>query len=173
MKGFLKFAGVIEFVLYVVGIFLMAFNIPLAGINIFYFCLYLLLGSVPAFVLFAIAQILENTEVNESEIDKLNRKLDRLLGLPDAETNESEDEPQENKIVFKTIGQLDKDEKKKYKNQIYSEFLQFPFQKYASAVKKKMEGMRDEALESIDTANTSVEAEKIVQAFKDALKDLE
>lgn len=172
MKGFLRFAGVVEFVLYVVGIFLMAFNIPLTGINIFYFCLYLLLGSVPAFVLFAIAQILENTEVNESKIDKLNRKLDRLLGLPDEEINESEDEPQEDKIVFKTIGQLDKDEKEKYKNQIYSEFLQFPFQKYASAVKKKIEGMRDEAISLIDECNSSEEAERIVRQFIDTLNEL-
>ena len=172
MKGFLRFAGVIEFVLYVVGIFLMAFNIPLTGINIFYFCLYLLLGSVPAFVLFAIAQILENTEVNESKIDKLNRKLDRLLGLPDEETNESEEESQENKIVFKTIGQLYKNEKEKYKNQIYSEFLQFPFQKYASAVKKKIEGMRDEAISLIDECNSSEEAERIVRQFKDTLNEI-
>ena len=33
--------------------------------------------------------------------------------------------------------------------------------------------VRNEALESIDAANTSIDAEKVVQAFKDALDELE
>ena len=70
MKGFLRFAGVIEFVLYVVGVVLFALYLPLVGAYIFYFCLLLILGSVPAVVLFAIAQILETTESTEIKVDR-------------------------------------------------------------------------------------------------------
>ena len=153
----------------------MAFNIPLTGINIFYFCLYLLLGSVPAFVLFAVAQIIENTEVNESKLNKLNKKVDLLVDklVDDPSLKQINEEDNNDKITFKALTSLTSEEKKQYKVEIHSLYNQFPFYKYAAQVKNRMIDVRNEALESIDAANTSIEAEKVVQAFKDALTDLE
>ncbi len=171
MKGFLRFTGVLEFIFYVVGVFLLAFNIPLTGINIFYFCLYLIFGPTIAVLLFAVAQILENTEINMSKTVKLNQKVDLLVDklVDDPSFKENSND----KTTFKTLISLTTEEKKHYKAQIQSLFNQFPFYRYADKVKDRMVDVRNEALESINAANTSVDAEKVVQAFKYALKDLE
>lgn len=170
MKGFLRFTGVLEFIFYVVGVFLLAFNIPLTGINIFYFCIYLIFGPTIAVLLFAVAQILENTEVNDSKLDKLNKKVDllvdKLVDDPSFKEN-SNDDP-----TFKALTSLTTEEKKQYKAEIQSLYNQFPFYRYADKVKDRMIDVRNEALESINAADTSVDAEKVVQAFKDALDEL-
>ncbi len=175
MKGFLKFAGVIEFLLYIAGVIIYAFNVPLVGVNIFYFILFIVLGPTIAVLLFAVAQILENTEVNESKLNKLNKKVDLLVDklVDDSSLKQINEEDNNDKLTFKALTSLTTEEKKQYKVEIHSLYNQFPFYKYAAQVKNRMIDVRNEALESIDTANTSVEAEKIVQAFKDALKDLE
>ncbi len=94
MKGFLRFAGVIEFLLYIAGVIIYAFNVPLVGVNIFYFILFIVLGPTIAVLLFAVAQILENTEVNDSKLDKLNKKVDllvdKLVDDPSFEQNNEE-----------------------------------------------------------------------------------
>lgn len=170
MKGFLKFAGVIEFLLYVAGVIIYAFNVPLVGVNIFYFILFIVLGPTIAVLLFAVAQILENTEVNDSKLDKLNKKVDLLVDkLVD---DHSFKENSNDKTTFKALTSLTAEEKKQYKVEIQSLYNQFPFYKYAAQVKNRMIDVRNEALESINAANTSVDAEKIVQAFKDALDEL-
>lgn len=170
MKGFLKFAGVIEFLLYVAGVIIYAFNVPLVGVNIFYFILFIVLGPTIAVLLFAVAQILENTEVNDSKLDKLNKKVDLLVDkLVD---DPSFKEKSNDKSTFKALTSLTTEEKKQYKVQIQSLYNQFPFYKYASKVKDRMIDVRNEALESINAANTSVDAEKVVQAFKNALDEL-
>lgn len=170
MKGFLKFAGVIEFLLYVAGVIIYAFNVPLVGVNIFYFILFIVLGPTIAVLLFAVAQILENTEVNDSKLDKLNKKvdllIDKLVDNPSFKKN-SNDKP-----TFNALTSLTTEEKKQYKVEIQSLYNQFPFYKYASKVKDRMIDVRNEALESINAANTSIDAEKVVQAFKDALDEL-
>ena len=78
MKGFLRFIGALEFVFYIIGVFVLAFNIPLVELNILYFCLYLIFGPTIAVVLIAVAQILENTEINSIKLDKIGERL----GLP-------------------------------------------------------------------------------------------
>ena len=170
MKGFLRFAGVIEFLLYIAGVIIYAFNVPLVGVNIFYFILFIVLGPTIAVLLFAVAQILENTEVNDSKLDKLNKKVDllvdKLVDDPSFKDN-SNDKP-----TFKALTSLTTEEKKQYKVEIQSLYNQFPFYKYAGKVKDKMIDVRNEALESINTSNTKEEAEKVVQAFKDALDEL-
>ena len=170
MKGFLRFAAVIEFLLYVAGVIIYAFNVPLVGVNIFYFILFIVLGPTIAVLLFAVAQILENTEVNDSKLDKLNKKVDllvdKLVDDPSFKDN-SNDKP-----TFKALTSLTTEEKKQYKVEIQSLYNQFPFYKYAGKVKDKMIDVRNEALESINTSNTKEEAEKVVQAFKDALDEL-
>jgi len=170
MKGFLRFAGVIEFLLYIAGVIIYAFNVPLAGVNIFYFILFIVLGPTIAVLLFAVAQILENTEVNDSKLDKLNKKVDllvdKLVDDPSFKEN-SIDKP-----TFKALTSLSTEEKKRYKVEIQSLYNQFPFYKYAGKVKDRMIDVRNEALEAINAANTSVDAEKVVQAFKNALDEL-
>lgn len=170
MKGFLKFAGVIEFLLYIAGVIIYAFNVPLVGVNIFYFILFIVLGPTIAVLLFAVAQILENTEVNDSKLDKLNKKVDllvdKLVDDPSFKEN-SNDNP-----TFKALTSLTSEEKKQYKVEIQSLYNQFPFYKYAGKVKDRMIDVRNEALESINASNTKEEAEKVVQAFKDALDEL-
>lgn len=170
MKGFLKFAGVIEFLLYIAGVIIYAFNVPLVGVNIFYFILFIVLGPTIAVLLFAVAQILENTEVNDSKLDKLNKKVDLLVDklVDDPSFKENSND----KSTFKALTSLTTEEKKQYKVEIQSLYNQFPFNKYAAKVKDRMIDVRNEALESINVANTSVDAEKVVQAFKDALDEL-
>ena len=174
MKGFLRFAGVIEFILYIVGAIVYAFNVPLVGPNIFYFVLFIVLGPTIAVLLFAVAQILENTEVNDSKLDKLNKKVDLLVDklVDDSSLVKSDEENNNDKLTFKALTSLTTEEKKQYKVEIQSLYNQFPFYKYAGKVKDRMIDVRNEALESINAANTSVEAEKVVQAFKDALDEL-
>ena len=171
MNGFLRFAAVIEFLLYVAGVIIYAFNVPLVGVNIFYFILFIVLGPTIAVLLFAVAQILENTEVNDSKLDKLNKKVDllveKLVDDPSFKENSND------KSTFKALTSLTTEEKKQYKVEIQSLYNQFPFYKYAGKVKDKMIDVRNEALEAINAANTSVDAEKVVQVFKDALTDLE
>ena len=170
MKGFLKFAGVIEFLLYIAGVIIYAFNVPLVGVNIFYFILFIVLGPTIAVLLFAVSQILENTEANDSKLDKLNKKVDLLVDkLVD---NPSFKENSIDKPTFKTLTSLTTEEKKQYKIEIQSLYNQFPFYKYAGKVKDRMIDVRNEALESINAAVTSVDAKKVVQAFKDALDEL-
>ena len=170
MKGFLRFAAVIEFLLYVAGVIIYAFNVPLVGVNIFYFILFIVLGPTIAVLLFAVAQILENTEVNDSKLDKLNKKVDLLVDklVDDPSFKESSND----KSTFKALTSLTAEEKKQYKVEIQSLYNQFPFYKYAGKVKDRMIDVRNEALESINVANTSVDAEKAVQAFKDALEEI-
>ena len=170
MKGFLKFAGVIEFLLYIAGVIIYAFNVPLVGVNIFYFILFIVLGPTIAVLLFAVAQILENTEVNDSKLDKLNKKVDLLVDklVDDPSSKENSND----KSTFKALTSLTTEEKKQYKIEIQSLYNQFPFYKYAAQVKNRMIDVRNEALEAINSANTSVDAEKVVQAFKDALDEL-
>lgn len=170
MKGFLKFAGVIEFLLYVAGVIIYAFNVPLVGVNIFYFILFIVLGPTIAVLLFAVAQILENTEVNDSKLDKLNKKVDLLVDklVDDPSFKENSND----KSTFKALTRLTTEEKKQYKVEIQSLYNQFPFYKYAAQVKNRMIDVRNEALESINSANTSIDAEKVVQAFKNALDEL-
>ena len=170
MKGFLKFAGVIEFLLYVAGVIIYAFNVPLVGVNIFYFILFIVLGPTIAVLLFAVAQILENTEVNDSKLDKLNKKVDLLVDklVDDPSFKENSND----KSTLKSLTSLTTEEKKQYKEEIQSLYNQFPFYKYAAQVKDRMIDARNEALESINTSNTKEEAEKVVQAFKDALDEL-
>lgn len=174
MKSFLRFVGVLEFIFYVVGAFLLAFNIPLAGINIFYFCLYLIFGPTIAVLLFAVAQILENTETNESKINKLNKKVDLLVDklVDDSSLEQINEEDYNDKFVFKTLTSLTTEEKKQYKVEIQSLYNQFPFYKYAGKVKDRMIDVRNEAIESINTSNSKEEAEKVIQAFKDALEEI-
>ena len=171
MKGFLRFAGVIEFILYIVGAIVYAFNVPLVGPNIFYFVLFIVLGPTIAVLLFAVAQILENTETNESKIDKLNKKVDLLVDK--IVDNNSFEENSDDKLTFRALTSLTTEEKKHYKAEIQSLYNQFPFYKYANQVKDRMIDVRNEALEAINVANTSVDAEKVVQAFKDALEELQ
>jgi len=170
MKGFLRFAAVIEFLLYIAGVIIYAFNVPLVGVNIFYFILFIVLGPTIAVLLFAVAQILENTEVNDSKLDKLNKKVDllvdKLVDDPSSKEN-SNDNP-----TFKALTSLTTEEAKYYKFQINSAFNRFAFQKHDYQVKNRMIDARNEALESINASNTKEEAEKAVQAFKDALDEL-
>ena len=170
MKGFLKFAGVIEFLLYIAGVIIYAFNVPLVGVNIFYFILFIVLGPTIAVLLFAVAQILENTEVNDSKLDKLNKKVDLLVDklVDDPSFKENSND----KSTFKSLTSLTSEEKKYYKAEIQSLYNQFPFYRYATKVKDRMIDVRNEALESINASNTKEEAEKIVLAFKDALDEL-
>lgn len=152
MKGFLKFAGVIEFLLYIAGVIIYAFNVPLVGVNIFYFILFIVLGPTIAVLLFAVAQILENTEVNDSKLDKLNKKVDLLVDkLVD---DHSFKENSNDKTTFKVLTSLTTEEKKQYKVEIQSLYNQFPFYKYSAQVKNRMIDVRNEALESINAANT-------------------
>lgn len=171
MKGFLRFAGVVEFLLYIAGVIIYAFNVPLVGVNIFYFILFIVLGPTIAVLLFAVAQILENTEVNDSKLDKLNKKVDLLVDklVDDPSFKENSND----KTTFKVLTSLTTEEKKQYKVDIQSLYNQFPFYKYAGKVKDRMIDVRNEALESINAANTKEEAEKAVQAFKDSLGELE
>lgn len=174
MKGFLKFAGVIEFLLYVAGVIIYAFNVPLVGVNIFYFILFIVLGPTIAVLLFAVAQILENTEVNDSKLDKLNKKVDLLVDklVDDPSFEQNDKEGNGDKIVFNSATSLTDEEAKYYKFQIKSAFNRFTFQKHNYQVKSRMIAVRDEALESINASSTKEEAEKVVQAFKDALDEL-
>ena len=175
MKGFLRFAGVIEFALYVAGVIVYAFNVPLVGVNIFYFVLLILLGPTIAVLLFAVAQILENTETNESKIDKLSKKVDLLVDklVDDSSAEQSSEEDNNDKIYFDLSTNLTSNEKKHYQDKIQSLFDQFPFSNFASLVKDKMIVVRDKALESIDASNTRKEAEMVLQEFKKALEDLQ
>ena len=170
MKGFLRFAAVIEFLLYIAGVIIYAFNVPLVGPNIFYFVLFIVLGPTIAVLLFAVAQILENTEVNDSKLDKLNKKVDLLVDklVDDPSFKENSND----KSTFRALTSLTTEEKKQYKVEIQSLYNQFPFYKYAGKVKDRMIDVRNAALESINTSNTKEEAEKVVQAFKDALDEL-
>lgn len=181
MKSFLRFVGIIEFIFYIVGAFIFAFTVVLHGIFIFYFCIYLIFAPTFAVILFAIARILENGEVNESKINKLNKKIDLLLShfgkdnpsINTANAKIDSDEVENNQIVFKALTEMTSEEKKKYKMEIHNAFTQFPFYKYAPAVKERMIDVRNEAVELIDGLSTVEEAEKTVKAFKDALADLE
>lgn len=114
MKGFLRFAGVIEFALYVAGVIVYAFNVPLVGVNIFYFVLLIVLGPTIAVLLFAVAQILENTETNESKIDKLNKKVDLLVDklVDDPSLEQVNEEDNNDKLIFKALTSLTTEEKK-------------------------------------------------------------
>ena len=78
MKGFLRFVGVVELLVYVGGIIALIINIPFTGINIFYFVLYIILGPTFAVILFSIAQILENTEDTLDRIDEIEEQLKKL-----------------------------------------------------------------------------------------------
>ena len=175
MKGFLRFAGVIEFIFYIAGVIVYAFNVPLVGPNIFYFVLLIVLGPTVAVLLFAVAQILENTEVNESKLDKLSKKVDLLVDklVDDPSLEQINEEDNNDKLIFKALTSLTTKEKIQYKVQIKSAFNEFPFNEYDRQIKNRMIDVRNEALESIDAANTSIDAEKVVQAFKDALDELE
>ena len=181
MKSFLRFIGALLFIFYVIGAFIYAFNVPLKDIFIFYFCIYLIFGPTLAVILFAVARILENTEINESKINKLNKKIDLLLShfgkdnpsLNTANKKINSDGEEDNQIVFKALTEMTTEEKKKYKTEIHNAFTQFSFYKYDSSVKDRMTDVRNEAVELIDGLTTVEDAEKTVQAFKDALADLE
>lgn len=174
MKGFLRFAAVIEFLLYIAGVIIYAFNVPLVGPNIFYFVLFIVLGPTVAVLLFAVAQILENTEVNDSKLDKLNKKIDLLVDklVDDPSFEQNDKEGNGDKIVFNSATSLTDEEAKYYKFQIKSAFNQFTFQKHDYQVKSRMIDARNEALEAINASNTKEEAEKVVQEFKDSLGEL-
>ena len=68
---------------------------------------------------------------------------------------------------------LTTEEKKRYKDQIQSICHQFPFYKRSSSIKDKASDLVIESNESINKAVSKEEAEKVVQAFKDALEELE
>ncbi len=170
MKGFLRFAGAIQIIAYIVGIILLAINIPLKDIGIFYFIMYIAFVPFIPFVCFAIAEILDHKEAQLDKLNNINKNVSLLANNPskgsslDANTND--------KIVFKSLTSLTTEEKKQYKVEIQSLYNQFPFHRYATKVKDRMIDVRNEALESINASNTKEEAEKVVQAFKDALDEL-
>ena len=78
MKGFLKFAGVVEILLYIAGIFVLAFTIKFVGINIFYFALYCAMGPTFGIICFAIAQIIENTEYTIDRLEEIEKSVKNL-----------------------------------------------------------------------------------------------
>lgn len=79
MRGFLRFIGVLLLFVYFAGIIIYAVNVPFRGLYIFYFVLYIIFGPTLAVILFAIARIIDNIEVNEIKIDKINKKVDLLV----------------------------------------------------------------------------------------------
>ena len=174
MKSFLRFVGVLEFILYVIGVFVLAFKVPLTGITIFYFCLYLIFGPTIAVLLFAVAQILENTEINMSKTVKLNQKIDLLVDkLVDEPTLKQESNKGNNKVIFRSPVKLTGEDKKQYKAQIQYLFNQFPFNRYANQVKDRIIDIRNEALERINASETGEDAKKVVDDFSEDLDDLQ
>ena len=176
MKTFLRFVGFLELIFYFVGAFIYAFNVRLEGMAIFYFCLYLIFGPLLAVILFAIAYLLESAESQDDQLRKINKKIDILCKqFPDVKKEVTELNRQieeSNSIKFNSLVGLSNDDKKRYKIHINTAFNQYDFSKYAPSVKSKMEQTRDEALEMIDDSKNIVEADAVVDAFKQALKDL-
>ena len=91
MKEFLRFVGIVELLVYFVGIILLAMNLNLQAVTIFYFVLYIIFAPTISILCLCVASLLETKQYQEARIAVLESKLGIKIIPMDASNVESND----------------------------------------------------------------------------------
>lgn len=75
MKGFLRFIGIVEIILYAIGIIGWIMRVAFEGWLIFYFVIYLVFGPALGVLFLTVASLIEDKEALEEKVSRLEKQI--------------------------------------------------------------------------------------------------